>query len=391
MAYNGGMTTDTSPILDEAQQARAKALARARRGWQLLDLLVGVTFLAAMLVSGASAQLRDWALGLAPAWWAGLLLFSAAFFGLYTLLTLPLSYFSEYRLEKRYGLLKQGLGGWIADAVKGLVLGAVISGPLLLGLYAVLGRFPETWWLWAIGGYALFTLVAIVAVPVVVMPLFHKFTPLEDPELASRLQGLAERAGARVQGVYRWGLGEKSELANAALTGLGATRRIIVSDTMLDRYSPDEIEAVLAHELGHHCHADIWRLWGVNVAVTSVAFYLGHLALGRFSTQFGLTGLGDFANMPLFLLVLMGASLLAMPLINGYSRRREHAADGFAIRHAGQPAALASALTKLAGQNLADPEPPAWVEWWLHSHPALGRRVARVRQIAGQGADPGTK
>ncbi|MFP5504176.1 MAG: M48 family metalloprotease, partial [Candidatus Sericytochromatia bacterium] len=276
------MTTDASAILDDTQQARAKALARARRRWQLLELLVGVSFLAAMLATGASARLRDWALGVAPAWWAGLLLFSAAFFGLYTLLTLPLSYFSEYRLEKRYGLLKQGLGGWLADALKGLVVGAVIMGPLLLGLYAVLGRFPETWWLWAIGGYAAFTLVAIVAVPVVVMPLFHKFTPLEDPELEGRLQALAGRVGARVQGVYRWGLGEKSELANAALTGLGATRRIIVSDTMLDRYSPEEIEAVLAHELGHHCHADIWRMWAVNVGVTSLAFYLGHMALGRF-------------------------------------------------------------------------------------------------------------
>lgn len=385
MAYNGVMTTTSDAILDQDQRDRAKALARERRGWQLAELLVSVGYFTLMLTTGASAALRDWAGAVAPGWWGAFLLFNMVFWGAHFLLSFPLSILGEYHLEKRYGLLKQSFAGWLGDAAKGLVLSAGIMLPLLAALYGALALAPGTWWLWALAGYALVSVVAIVVVPVWLMPLFHKFTPLEDEDLKARLAALAERANMPVAGMFRWGLGEKSTAANAALAGLGATRRIIISDTMLDAYSPDEIEAVLAHEMGHQAHGDIGRLWTVNVAVVGAALFLASLVLTRFSEAWGLAGLADFANLPLLLLVLTGVTLVAMPLLNGYSRRREHAADGFALTHAERPEALATALTKLAEQNLADPEPPAWVEWLLYSHPALGRRVARVREATRQG------
>lgn len=374
------------PILDADQQAKARALAKARRGWQLAELLLGNGYFLALWLSGAAVWLRDWALQTGPGWWGAFALFNAVFWAGYTLLTLPLGYWGGHRLERRYGLSKQTTGGWLVDALKGLVVSVVVSFPLLAGLYGLLAAAPETWWLWAWGGFAIVTLVAIVLVPVVVMPLFHKFTPLDDEALVARLNRMAERAGSKVQGVFRWGLGEKSTQANAALTGFGATRRILISDTMLDGYTPDEIEAVLAHELGHQVNADIGRFWLLNLALGAAAFYAAHRALGHFAATGGFKGLSDFATLPLLLLTVSAVSLVVLPLVNGYSRRREHAADAFAIAIANRPEALATALVKLAGQNLSDPYPPAWLEWLLYSHPALGRRVAAIQAKTGAAA-----
>lgn len=374
-----------TPILDAEQQARARALAKARRGWQLAELLVGNGYFLALWLSGGAIALRDWATATGPGWWGAFALFNLAFWAGYTLLTMPLGYWGGHRLERQYGLSKQTTTSWLIDALKGLAVGTVVSFPLLAGVYALLGAAPATWWLWAWGGFAVFTLVAIVLVPVVIMPLFHTFTPLEDESLVARLHRMAERADAKVQGVFRWGLSEKSTQANAALTGFGATRRIIISDTMLDGYSPDEIEAVLAHELGHQVNADIGRFWLLNLAVGFGALYAAHGGLSQVSTMGGLKGLGDFANLPVLLLVVSAVSLVVLPVVNGYSRRRETAADEFALALASRPEALATALTKLASQNLSDPYPPSWIEWLLYSHPALGRRVARIQARTGAG------
>ncbi|HEY9724299.1 MAG TPA: M48 family metallopeptidase [Oscillatoriaceae cyanobacterium] len=371
---------ETTPILNDEQQTQARALARARRRIRVADLLIGNGYFLVLLLSGQSAALRTWASHLAPNFYATLALYNLVFWAGYLVLTLPLSYFGDYRLEKRYGLTKQGTAGWAADLFKGLGIGAVVGYPLLAALYAILAHVPGNWWLWALGLYTAFSIVAAAVVPVVLMPLFYKFTPLDDADLVGRLQSLAARAGAKVQGVYRWGLGEKSTQANAALSGFGATRRIIISDTMLEGYSPDEIEAVLAHELGHQVHGDIGRFLVVNVAIAAGALYSAQRILARTSHAFALTGLADPANLPLLLLVLGAVSLVVLPLVNGYSRRRENAADGFALRLATQPAALGTALVKLAGQNLADPYPPAWIEWLTYSHPALGRRVSGIRR-----------
>lgn len=379
------MTLESTPILDDAQQRQARALARARRRVRVADLVIGNVYFLALLTSGASAALRQWAAHLAPNFYATLALYNLVFWAGYLALTLPLGYFGDHRLEVRYGLSKQNFAGWAADTLKGLAIGVVVGFPLLAALYAILAHAPSNWWLWALALYTAFSVVAAAVVPVVLMPLFYKFTPLEDAELVGRLQGLAARAGARVQGVYRWGLGEKSTQANAALSGFGATRRIIISDTMLEGYTPDEIEAVLAHELGHQVHGDIGRLLAVNVAIAAGALYVAQRVLAVTSHAFGLAGLTDPANLPLLMLVLGAVSLVVLPLVNGYSRRREQAADGFALRLANCPAALGTALVKLAGQNLADPYPPAWIEWLSYSHPALGRRVAGIRRATEAG------
>jgi STE24 endopeptidase len=213
--------------------------------------------------------------------------------------------------------------------------------------------------------------------PVVLFPIFYKFEPLQDEELKSRLVRLGERAGTRVRGVYKWHLSEKSKKANAALTGLGNTRRIILADTLLDNYSADEIEAVLAHELGHHVHKHILKGIGVQAGVTLIGFWAANWALHYSIDRWHMfETISDFANLPLLVLIFTLLSFLLMPALNAFSRYNERQADRYAFESIASVAPFVSSMNKLAEQNLAERTPSRWVEWWFHSHPAIARRVA---------------
>jgi STE24 endopeptidase len=289
---------------------------------------------------------------------------------------LPLDYYS-FRLEHRYHLSNQRLRAWIWDEAKGLALTAVLGVALVELLYLVIRDFPEHWWLVAwIGFLGIAVLMAQLA-PVLLFPIFYKFEPLHDEDLRLRLVRLGERAGARIRGVYKWHLSEKSKKANAALTGLGTTRRIILADTLLENYSPEEIEAVLAHELGHHVHKHIAKSIMVQAAVTFVGFWAAnwtlHYAINRWHM---FETLSDFANLPLLVLTFTVLSFVLMPALNGLSRFHERQADRYALANIAGVGPFISSMNKLADQNLAERTPSRWVEWWFHSHPAIARRVA---------------
>ncbi len=297
-------------------------------------------------------------------------------------LGLGLDYYS-FRLEHRYQLSNLRLRGWIWDETKGFLVGVILAGIVAELLYFIMRQVPQHWWLiaWAVF-LGLFVLLAQLA-PVVLFPIFYKFAPLENEELKERLVRLGERAGTRVRGVYQWKLSEKSKKANAALTGLGNTRRIILADTLLANYSTDEIEAVLAHELGHHVHRHILKSILVQAGITFVGFWAAnwvlHYAVDRvhmFET------LSDFANLPLLMLVATVLSFLVLPLLNAYSRFNERQADRYAFRSIATVAPFISAMNKLAEQNLAERSPSTWVEWLFHSHPAISRRVAAAQAWA---------
>jgi STE24 endopeptidase len=222
----------------------------------------------------------------------------------------------------------------------------------------------------------LFIVMAQVA-PLILFPIFYKFEPLENEDLKQRLVRLSERAGTRIRGIYKWNLSEKSKKANAALTGLGATRRIILADTLLDHYSPEEIEAVLAHELGHHVHKHILKSIFVQAAITLFGFWAANYVLHLSIEQWGMFDtLADFSNLPLLVLFSTVLSLLLMPAMNAYSRFNERQADRYAFESIRSVQPFISSMNKLAAQNLAERTPSRWVEWLFHSHPAISRRVA---------------
>lgn len=370
--------------LDPERQAQAREYARLRRRLWLAGTLLGAAYALAWLVTGWALELRAWLETVSTNDWFLVAGFAAIFGGLYALAALPLDFYSGFVLPHRFGQSTQAFKGWAADQLKGLAIGAPLGLLLLELLYLALRAAGELWWLWAAGGLLVFSVLLSNLAPVLIMPLFNKFVPLgeEHADLAGRLLRLAERAGTRVRGVYKFDMSRRTRSANAALTGLGSTRRIVLGDTLIEEFTPDEIETVLAHELGHHVHRDIPLLIGFGALTTTLGLYLASLALGWAIGAFGFNGAADVAALPALGLALGAYGLASMPLENAVSRWRERLADSYALQATGNGEAFASAFTRLANQNLGEVDPEPWVVLLFYSHPPLGERIARARSSA---------
>lgn len=369
--------------LDKERQKQAKQYSRISRRLMLVDLVLTGLYALAWLAFGWSAALRDALAQITASPWLLVLLYAAIFGAVYFVIDLPLSYYSGFVLPHRFGQSNQTLRGWVTDQLKGIAVGGVLGGILLEVIYAVLRAFPDTWWIWAAAILLVFSVLLANLAPVLLMPIFNKFVPLgeEYHDLVERLKRLGERAGTRVQGVYKFDMSRRTKSANAALTGLGATRRIILGDTLLSEFTPDEIETVLAHELGHQVNRDIPLSIAVETLSTVVGLFLASLALKWGVETFGLSGVGDIAGLPLFMLVMGLYGLVTMPLSNGFSRWRERLADRYALESTRMPGAFASAMTRIANQNLAEIDPEPWVEFLLYSHPALEKRIKMAKDF----------
>jgi STE24 endopeptidase len=372
---------ESDSTLDPKRQEKAKEYAAIKKRLMLVDLAFGVLYLLVWLLTGWSQDLKSALLTVTMNDWLLVALFAAVFGGIFLLLNLPLSYYEGFVLPHRYGLSNQSFKDWVLDQVKGGLVSGVLGLLVLEVIYAVLRAAPDTWWLWAAGILLLFNVLLANLAPVLLLPLFYKLQPLgeEHAELEGRLIALAEKANTHVKGVYKIDMSRRTSAANAALTGLGNTRRILLGDTMLNEFSDDEIETVLAHELGHHVNKDIPVGIVIESVITLVGLYLAGLGLQWGVTMFGFDSVADIAGLPLLALVLGAFGLLTMPLGNAYSRWRERRADLYALQATHKGEAYASALTRLANQNLAEADPPDWEEFLLYSHPALGKRIAMAQ------------
>jgi STE24 endopeptidase len=360
---------------------------RHKRRAGVVSLVWGVLLLTALVVTPASVALRDVASRAVPA--AGALhrvaevtVYVALLSVLNEIVTLPFGYYSSFVLERRYGLSRQTMAGWLVDQAKGLSVGLLLGAAAANILYALIARFHSIWWLPAGLVFALLIVVLANLAPVILLPLFYTVKPLSREELRHRLLTLAERAGARVLGAYEWGLGDKTSKANAALTGIGNSRRILVSDTMLSQYSDDEIEVVLAHELAHHVHGDIWKGIAFETALILAGFYCASWVLRVAGPLAGLQGPDDVAGLPILLLAAGAVSLVMLPLAHALSRAYERKADRFALALTRNAPAFVSAMKRLAAQNLAEEEPSRIVQWLFYSHPPIRERIAAARAYA---------
>jgi STE24 endopeptidase len=371
--YNRRMSNTIDPV----RQEKAKVYARIQRRLMLVDLGVGAVYLLVWLASGGSLALRRVLQSWTSSAWLLVAVFAIIFGGIYLLIDLPLSYYSDFILPHRFDQSVQTVGGWIKDQLIGLAISGVLGLLLLEAIYWLLRVSPALWWLWAGLLLVFFTVILSNLAPVLIMPLFNKFVPLgeEHAELAERLTRLAARAGTRVQGVFTFDMSKRTKAANAALTGMGNTRRIVLGDTLIQEFTPDEIETVLAHELGHQVHKDIFL--GITFAslINLVGLFMAALVLRWGAAAMGAAGPTDPSAMPLFVLVLGAFGLVTMPLTGGWSRWRERLADQYALENTHKPVAFASALARLANQNLAEADPEPWVEFLLYSHPALSKRI----------------
>lgn len=342
--------------------------------------------LGGLLLTGLSVTLRHTAEAaagrLVPPWWqpGGTVLCYVVLLSVINEIgSLPLGFYGGFLLERRYGLSTQTLGGWIGDQAKALALGLTLGGAGTAVIYWLIRQSPEWWWLEAGVLFALVIVALTNLAPVVLLPLFYAVKPLGREALSGRLLALADRAGARVLGAYEWGLGGKTKKANAALTGLGATRRILVSDTMLAEYSDDEIEVVLAHELAHHVHGDIWKGIIFESVLILAGFDLAALVLRALAGPLGLRGVDDVAGLPLLLLAAGAVSLVMLPVAHAMSRAFERSADRFALDLTRNPAAFISAMRRLGAQHLAEDHPSRLVQWLFYSHPPVRERIAAAQ------------
>ena len=373
----------TTPTLDPEKQAQARQYARIRRRLWLLDTLFGVVYLVAWLSFGWAKSLAGWLRTYTSNDWLLVLGFIIVFGGISALLELPLGYYSGFVLPNRFGQSNQDFKGWVKDQLKGLLISAPLGLVLLELLYLALRLTGGWWWLWAGAGMLVFSVILSNLAPILIMPLFNKFVPLGDEhaELAERLVKLAERANTKVRGVFKYDMSRRTKAANAALTGLGNTRRIILGDTLINEFSPDEIETVLAHELGHHVHKDIPILMAFGTVITLVGLYLASLGLNWAAGWFGFAGPADIAGLPALGLVLGAFGLLTQPLDNALSRWRESKADEYALQSTGKNQAFSSAMVRLANQNLGEVDPEKWVVFMFYDHPTLGERIRMASEI----------
>jgi STE24 endopeptidase len=369
---------------------KARRYHRLQRRVSLASLAWSVLLLSGLLATGVNAWLRsaaDAAAVLAglDSWRA-----PATVFGFVVLLSilhelggLPLRFYGGHYLERRYGLSNETVGGWFVDQAKSFLITVILGGGAASVIYGFIRWSPDRWWLTGGAVFALLIVGLTNLAPVLLLPLFYSIKPIDRDALRVRLLALAGRAGARVLGVYEWGLGEKTKKANAALTGLGSTRRILVSDTMLAGYSDDEIEVVLAHELAHHVHGDIWKGVVFESTLIVAGFYLASRVLLALAAPLGLHGVSDVAGLPLLLLAAGTVSLAMVPVAHAMSRAFERRADRFALDLTRNPGAFISAMRRLGAQNLAEEAPSLAVQWLFYSHPPLSERIAAAQAFKG--------
>jgi STE24 endopeptidase len=380
------LAPETPRAIPPVDEKRAKRYSRIRLGLGLLDTTVSLALQAWFALSGTSARLQHTLerqlhsrkledppylpVSSTAGWAAGL----------------PLDYFGDYQLERSYGLTQQQPAAWFQDRLKALAVGMPIQSLVVTGTYAMIRRYPRDWWLRLSGISVPAMLLTSAIAPVLIAPIFNKFEPLNDPELERRIKNLAEKAGIPIAAIYRMDMSRQTEKANAYFTGIGGSKRIVLGDTLLREFEPDEIEGVIAHELGHQMHRDMWRLASIGAAgITAMLFASSRLVptvIASAKKRTNVTRQDQIASLPILSLVASGLGALAMPIQAAISRAIERRADSEALQLTGNGEAYARAMARLESQNLSDPNPPKILVWLFYSHPPTSERIAKAKAFA---------
>jgi len=294
----------------------------------------------------------------------------------------PVNFYSQYMLEHEYNLSNQTIGRWIWENMKGLLVSGIIGIPILLIFYYSMVKYGNMWWLpFAIVTFIISVILARI-VPVIILPLFYKLTPFENDILRERINKIASDAGIKIQNIYRFNMSKNTKKANAAFTGIGKSKRILLGDTLIENYSEDEIETVIAHELGHykkkHIVKNIIRGTILSFLTLFIIASLYQISLG----WFGFESITQIPAIPLLALWSMLIGLIEAPLGSAISRKYEYEADEYAAEVTRKPGAFASTLKKLTEQNLADKDPHPFVEWFFYSHPSIKNRLNALRKFS---------
>ena len=295
----------------------------------------------------------------------------------------PSSYYG-FHLEQKYQLSNQNFPGWFGEQLKGLLVMIIIGLMVIEGIFLALKKAPKTWWIYVSVVFVFFTVIMVNLAPILIMPLFNVYTPLPQGEIRDRLITLSEKANVKVEEIYQMDMSKQTKKANAMFTGLGNTKRIVLGDNLIKEYNPEEIEVVIAHEMGHNILQHIWKMIFLISFLSAIGFLIIHLTMGRiikrFKKSLKIENVADIASLPLFLLIFFVFNLITMPVQPTYSRSLERQADKFALEITQNREAMASAFEKLSYQNLSDPNPSPVIEFLLYDHPSASKRIKFARE-----------
>ena len=368
-----------SPILNDADLQKARARERLRVLNAIIGLVVSIAVFLIWVYAGAGVALRDATGG--DNTLLSRIAFIVAFSLIVAIIEFPLEVYFGYAMGKRFGLLKQNFAGWMADQLKEAAIGGALSLGLFLGLYTIFRVFPSLWFPVALGFITVVFALALWLSPRLARLRF-KSAPLDNPELEARVAALFARAGVPLLRVSKWLFGEKTSQGNAALIPVGTGSEVLIADTLMESISADGIEVVLAHELGHRVHRDIPRLLALSWVQFALILLVAYALLNTVGFGSGMRGPTDIATLPVFVFAFTLVGSLFSLITNEVTRRAEYAADRYALEMTHNLPAFEEAFRALARDNLSDPDPPDWVEFWLHDHPTIEKRIRAARALA---------
>jgi STE24 endopeptidase len=360
--------------MDESRKIQARKYEKIKLTVGIIEGILSFIILLLFLAYGYSKKLELFAYEFTSNPYIALVIFGLVIGLFSSVISFPVDYFFGFRLEHKFGLSNLTFFGWIKEKFKGALVGAVIGAPIAFLFYWLISGY-ELWWLYLaciVWGYSV--LLAQIA-PVLIFPIFYKFTPIGNEDLKNRLMALCEKVGFKVSGVFKFNMSKTTKKANAAFTGLGKTKRIILGDTLLETFTEKEIETVFAHELGHYKKGHIRKNILFSLFATFAGLYIMSIVYIKLLPSFGFRHPWEIGALPLLALIAGVFSFLTSPIGAGLSRKFEFEADRFAIDTTGDLDSLKSTMEKLADRNLANDEPNRLVEFWMHSHPSIKRRI----------------
>ncbi|MFH1416350.1 MAG: M48 family metallopeptidase, partial [Elusimicrobiota bacterium] len=374
-------TRTTYPGIDKEKQKTAKEYFFRKYFTGKISAIVSLTAIITLCLTGLSLIISSFAFSITSIQLFARSLYFIILFSFFFLISFPFSYISSFSIEHRYDFSNQDLAGWLKDQFKAFAISLLLGLIIVNTFYFIVDISPHLWWLWTGIFLMLFTVLLQHLAPVLFIPVFYKLEPLSDEILKEKLLSLAEKTGINVIDIHTIKLSDKTKKANAALTGLGSTRRILLGDTLLKDYDYGEIETVIAHELAHHIHGHISKLILLDGIITFAGAYILYLILPRSLILIGLPSLENIASLPGIMLVSGILSFIISPVGPHIRRKMETEADRTAIELSRKPDKFISTMVKFANNYLSFAYPPKIIEWLEYDHPPIGKRISSAEKM----------
>ena len=368
-------------IIDKEKQGQAKEYQKKKIIFKLVGSAVFLTYFLILIFSDLSLIIKGKILQFTNSEWQVIAIYIFFVLTAYDLISLPLDFYTSYTFEHKYHFCTQTVGNWFKDHLKSYILSMGFAIPIVEGIYWAIRAFPTIWYL-IVSVFAILLIILLGHLsPILLTPLFFKLKKIEeDNELAQSLRRMCKKVNTKVKGVYEINFSSKTTKANAYLTGLGSTRRIVIADNLLENFTIDEAEVVFAHELGHHIHRDILKLIFWSGLMCLGGFYFVSIILEKVSLYFRY-GISDISNFPILALSMSILLFLFGLPFNFYSRKREKAADYFALKITKKADAFITSMAKFTNRDLADAHPHPFIEFLLYTHPSIGKRINYAQEF----------